>query len=78
MFFHSNKISHWVPMTNPSIELDLSFRRVIDVDFRMIIIAYNRPWFLHRLLLSLNTVNYMSDKATVDIWIDRSNEGHIH
>ena len=65
-------------MANPSIELDLSSRRVIDVDFRMIIITYNRPWSLHRLLLSLNTVDYKSDKVTVEIWIDRSKEGHIH
>lgn len=65
-------------MANPSIELDLSSRRVIDVDFRMIIITYNIPWSLHRLLLSLNTVDYMSDKVTVEIWIDRSKEGRIH
>jgi hypothetical protein len=65
-------------MANPSIELDLSSRRVIDVDVRMIIITYNRPWSLYRLLLSLNTVDYMSDKVTVEIWIDRSKEGHIH
>jgi hypothetical protein len=31
-----------------------------------------------RLLLSLNTVDYMSDKVTVEIWIDRSKEGRIH
>jgi hypothetical protein len=54
-------------MTNPSIELDLSSRRVINVDFRMIIITYNIPWSLHRLLRSLNTVDYMSDKVTENI-----------
>ena len=44
----------------------------------MIIITYNRPRSLPSLLLSQNTVDYMSDKATVEIWIDRSKEGHIH
>jgi hypothetical protein len=55
-----------------------AFKALVDVDFRMIIITYNRPWSLQRLLLSLNTVDYMSDKVTVEIWIDRSKEGRIH
>jgi len=57
-FFQSNKILHLFPKANPSIELDLTSRRVTDVDFCMIIIPYNRPWSLHRLLLSLNTMDY--------------------
>ena len=69
---------HVFPKANPPIELDLSSRRVTDVDFRMIIITYNRPWSLHRLPVSLNTEDYMSDTITVDIWIDPSTEGHIH
>lgn len=50
-----------------------------DVQFRVIVMVYNRNASLQRLLDSLNGVDYMGAKVVVDIWIDRSKKtGEIH
>ena len=50
---------------------------VTPVDFRIIVIVYNRAKSLQECLESLNTVDYMGDKVALDVWIDRSKTGVI-
>ena len=50
---------------------------VTPVDFRIIVIVYNRAKSLQECLDSLNTVDYMGDKVALDVWIDRSKTGVI-
>lgn len=53
-------------------------KRIKDADFRMIVITYNRPASLQRLLDSLNKADYLSDKVVIEVWIDRSKSNEIH
>lgn len=46
-------------------------------DLRIIILTYNRPRSLTRLLRSLNDVTYGGDKVIIDIWVDRSKDGTV-
>lgn len=45
------------------------------VDFRVIVITYNRPASLNKLLKSLDNLELDGDRATLEIWIDRSVKG---
>ena len=47
------------------------------IDLRLIIITYNRPWSLQRLLTSFNEAEYFNDMVVIAIWIDRSKYGTI-
>ncbi|XP_062616938.1 uncharacterized protein LOC134278657 [Saccostrea cucullata] len=48
-------------------------------DFRIIVVVFNRPHSLKRLLNSLNEAEYFEDKVILDVWIDRSKkDGSIH
>ncbi|XP_061190677.1 uncharacterized protein LOC133198655 [Saccostrea echinata] len=48
-------------------------------DFRIIVIVFNRPHSLERLLDSLNKAEYFEDKVILEVWIDRSKkDGTIH
>lgn len=44
-------------------------------DLRIIVLVYNRPYSLERLLISLNEAEYFADKIILEVWIDRSKEG---
>lgn len=46
-------------------------------DFRIIVLTYNRPKSLKRLLESLEHAEYYGDKINIEVWIDRSKEGII-
>jgi len=46
-----------------------------DVDFRIIVITYNRAVSLMKLLNSLDNMELDGDKASLEIWIDVNNEG---
>ena len=48
------------------------------VDFRIIVITYNRHNSLLRLLNSLNRAHYGRDKIVLDVWIDRSKLNLVH
>lgn len=63
----------------PSIEIDISaVKRDSDVDLRVLIMTYNRPLSLTRLLNSLNEAEYYGDKIVIEIWIDKSKDGVIN
>ena len=46
-----------------------------DVDVRIIVMSYNRPRSVMRLLNSLNQVHYDDAKVVVEIWLDRATSG---
>lgn len=52
-------------------------RRYTPVNLRIIIITFNRPNSVLRLLRSLNNARYDGDKVIVDIWVDRSKNGIV-
>nr|XP_022312737.1 uncharacterized protein LOC111117800 [Crassostrea virginica] len=57
----------------------LASKSSIHPDLRIIVVVYNRPHSLERLLNSLNEANYFKDKVQLDVWIDRSKkDGSIH
>jgi hypothetical protein len=41
------------------------------------LITYNQPWSLQRLLTSLNEAEYFNDIGVIEVWIDRSKYGTI-
>lgn len=65
--------------SNPQIDIDISgLGRRNNVDLRIIVLTFNRPQSLKRLLRSLNDAYYFNDTVVLEIWIDRSNDGNIH
>ena len=50
----------------------LASKSSVHPDLRIIVVVYNRPHSLERLLNSLNEANYFKDKVQLDVWIDRS------
>lgn len=48
------------------------------VDFRIIVITYNRPKSLLKLLNTINEVELDGDKGALEIWIDRNKTGIVH
>lgn len=46
-------------------------------DLRILVITFNRPKSLQRLLMSLNMADYMNDRVILEIWIDKNAEGNI-
>ncbi|WAQ99702.1 hypothetical protein MAR_024075, partial [Mya arenaria] len=61
---------------NCSLESPESIRKDV-VDLRVIVITYNRPQSLDRLLQSLNKAEYDNDNVKFEIWLDRSIYGQI-
>lgn len=57
---------------------DAPYSLPTDLHLRMIVITFNRAKSVDRLLQSLNSALYFGDKVGIDVWIDRSKEGHIH
>lgn len=57
---------------------DIPLSTPYDLDFRIIVITYNRANSMERLLDSLNEADYLGDKVAIDVWIDRSKSGIIH
>jgi hypothetical protein len=49
-----------------------------DVDFRVIVITYNRAVSLSKLLHSLDDLELDGDRAVVEIWIDINDKGQAH
>lgn len=48
-------------------------------DLRIIVVVYNRPQPLERLLNSLNEAQYFKHNVELEVWIDRSKkDGSIH
>lgn len=48
-------------------------------DLRIIVVVYNRPQSLERLLNSLNEAHYFKHNVELEVWIDRSKkDGSIH
>ena len=47
-------------------------------DLRIIVITYNRPNSLTRLLNSLNNAIYNKDSVLLDVWIDRSRDNSVN
>lgn len=47
------------------------------LDLRIILITFNRPKSLLRLLRSLNNARYNGDNVGIDIWLDRSKNGTV-
>src|SRR6218665_2596078 len=48
------------------------------VDFRIIVITYNRAQSLMKLLKTIDEVELDGDKAALEIWIDRNKNGQVH
>ncbi|KAK2152016.1 hypothetical protein LSH36_342g04015 [Paralvinella palmiformis] len=46
-----------------------------EVDFRIIVLAYNRPKSLQKCLEHLAELDTLGDRVAVEIWIDRSRDG---
>lgn len=61
-----------------STDEDERFRRHQQYDLRIIVITYNRPSALLRLLNSLNKAEFNEDQIKLEIWIDRSKAGTFH
>jgi hypothetical protein len=49
-----------------------------DVDFRIIVITYNRAVSLLKLLRSLDDLELDGDRAALEIWIDVNDKGQSH
>ena len=47
------------------------------VDLRLIVITFNRPQSLLKLLNSLDTLVLDGDKASLEVWIDRDRHGAV-
>lgn len=57
----------------------LSLKSSKHPDLRIIVVVYNRPQSLERLLNSLNEADYFKHKVFLEVWIDRSKkDGSIH
>ena len=48
------------------------------IDFRIIVITYDRAESLTRLLNSINNAKYGSDKVQLEIWIDRNGNRNVN
>ena len=48
------------------------------IDFRIIVLTYDRAKSLTRLLNSINNAKYGSDKVQLDIWIDRNGNRNVN
>lgn len=48
------------------------------VDFRIIVLTFNRPESLAKLLRSIEDVELDGDRASLEIWVDRDYKGRIH
>jgi len=48
-----------------------------EVDFRVIVITFNRPNSLSKLLRSLATLVLDGDRAALEIWIDRNKQNGV-
>ena len=48
------------------------------VDLRVIVITFNRPDSLSKLLRSLDTLVLDGDRAALEIWIDRDRKNAVH
>jgi hypothetical protein len=56
------------PQNNPSIDINTSQApRTGIIDLRLIIITYNRPWSLERLLTSLNEAEYFNNMVVIEV-----------
>ena len=49
-----------------------------EVDFRIIVLTYNRPESVKKCLNAVSKLEMDGDTAAVEIWIDRSEEGVVH
>lgn len=49
-----------------------------EYDLRIIVITFNRPKSLKRLLKSLNKAEYDKDRVVLEIWIDRLQSDEVH
>jgi len=47
------------------------------VDFRIILITFNRPNLLSKVLRSLDTLVLDADRAALEIWIDRNHNNRV-
>lgn len=47
-------------------------------DLRILVLTFNRPKSLLRLLTSLQEADYMNDKVILEIWIDRNKNEQLH
>ena len=47
------------------------------VDFRVIVITFNRPGALSKLLRSLDALVLDADRAALEIWIDRNRSNNV-
>ncbi|XP_045202920.2 uncharacterized protein LOC123556349 isoform X2 [Mercenaria mercenaria] len=57
---------------------DSTTRKLHSMDFRVIVITYDRPYPLLRLLESLDRADYGGDRVVIDIWLDRSKLQLVH
>lgn len=48
-----------------------------ELDFRIIVLTYNRPDSLSKCLSHIAKLDTLGDKVGVDIWIDRSKDGEV-
>ena len=56
------------PQNNPFIDINTSQApRTGIIDLRLIIITYNRPWSLERLLTSLNEAEYFNNMVVIEV-----------
>ena len=60
--------------------MNILFSRICDkdtYDLRIVVIVFNRPDSLLRLLHSLNEAIYDGDKVKLEVWVDRSVDGYL-
>ncbi|KAK2143916.1 hypothetical protein LSH36_800g01024 [Paralvinella palmiformis] len=48
-----------------------------ELDFRIIVLTFNRPESLRKCLHHLHDLDTLGDRVGVDIWIDRDKKGHV-
>ena len=64
--------------TNPDIHINISRNTWDDeTSLRILVLTFNRPMSLQRLLHSLDKAYYYNDKVVLEIWIDKSSDGVI-
>ncbi|ELT98640.1 hypothetical protein CAPTEDRAFT_196531 [Capitella teleta] len=49
-----------------------------EVDFRVMVMTYDRPQSLEKCLSFLENIDTMGDTMRIEIWIDRSSEGEVN
>ena len=49
-----------------------------ELDFRIIVLTFDRPNSLRKCLRHLNDLDTLGDKVGVEIWIDRHKNGHVN